>query len=150
MLTEDLNFFYRLNKELERLQIKFEVLNIRTKIPDIPNSIILTTLKEIKKNGVKIKIITTVTPDSIDNVKALMDLAEIRHSPDIHAKFYLIDSSEVLFHMIPEDQIHPTYDTAIWVQAPLFATALADLFEHAWIKFEHAQKVMQSVAKSKK
>ncbi len=47
MLTEDLNFFYRLNKELERLQIKFDVLNIRTKIPDIPNSIILTTLKEM-------------------------------------------------------------------------------------------------------
>ena len=110
----------------------------------------LTTLKEIKKKGVKIKIITTVTPDSAENVKALMDLAEIRHSPDIHAKFYLIDSNEVLFHMIPEDQIHPTYDTAIWVQAPLFATALSDLFEHAWIKFEHAQKVMQSVVKSKK
>jgi hypothetical protein len=49
VLTEDLNFFYRLNKELERLQIKFEVLNIRTKIPDIPNSIFLTTSKEMNK-----------------------------------------------------------------------------------------------------
>ncbi|MFX0003160.1 MAG: hypothetical protein ACFE9J_06715 [Candidatus Hermodarchaeota archaeon] len=47
VLTEDLNFFYRLNKELQRLQIKFEVLNIRTIIPDIPGSIILTTLKEL-------------------------------------------------------------------------------------------------------
>ncbi|MFX0142610.1 MAG: hypothetical protein ACFE9C_00905 [Candidatus Hodarchaeota archaeon] len=36
-----------MNKELQRLQIKFEVLNIRTIIPDIPGSIILTTLKEL-------------------------------------------------------------------------------------------------------
>lgn len=110
----------------------------------------LTTLKEVAKKGVKIRIITTVTPESAENAKILADIAEIRHSPDVHAKFYLIDSNEVLFHMIPEDQIHPTYDTAIWVQAPLFATALGDLFDHAWNKFEHAQKIIQQVAKVKK
>ncbi|MBA7687530.1 hypothetical protein ES703_95994 [subsurface metagenome] len=57
MLTEDLNFFYRLNKELERLQVKFEVLNIGNKIPNIPNSIILSTLKEMNnfENVDKIK-----------------------------------------------------------------------------------------------
>ena len=47
MLTEDLNFFYRLNKELQRLQIKFKVLNTKTKIPNIPSSTILTTFKEM-------------------------------------------------------------------------------------------------------
>ncbi len=47
MLTEDLNFFYRLNKELQRLQIKFKVLNTKTNIPNIPTSIILTTFKEM-------------------------------------------------------------------------------------------------------
>ena len=47
MLTEDLNFFYRLNKELEQLHIKFKVLNLGAKIPHMTNSIILSTLKEI-------------------------------------------------------------------------------------------------------
>jgi len=47
VLTEDLNFFYRLNKELQRLQIKFKVLNTKTKIPNIPSSTILTTFKEM-------------------------------------------------------------------------------------------------------
>ncbi len=46
--TENLNFFYRLNKELNRLNIKFEILKIRTKLPTLP-SIILTTSEEIQK-----------------------------------------------------------------------------------------------------
>jgi sugar-specific transcriptional regulator TrmB len=109
----------------------------------------LPSLKELKKRGVKIRIITTVTEKSAENIKTIMEVAEIRHSDDVHAKFYLIDSNEIMFHMIPEEQIHPTYDTAIWVQAPLFATALSDLFEHAWEKFEHASKMLPQVIKAK-
>ncbi len=44
--TENLNFFYRLNKELNRLNIKFEILNSRSKLPS-HSSIMLTTLDEI-------------------------------------------------------------------------------------------------------
>ncbi len=46
--TENLNFFYRINKELTRLNIKFEVLNVKDKLPNIP-SVILTTSEEILK-----------------------------------------------------------------------------------------------------
>ena len=46
--TENLNFFYRLNKELNRLNIKFEILNLRIKNPII-HSLILTTSKEAPK-----------------------------------------------------------------------------------------------------
>ncbi len=46
--TEDLNFFYKLNKELNRLNIKFEILNLNIKNPKIP-SLILTTSKEALK-----------------------------------------------------------------------------------------------------
>ena len=44
--TENLNFFYRLNKELNRLNIKFEILNSRSKLPS-HSSIVLTTSDEI-------------------------------------------------------------------------------------------------------
>jgi len=49
ILTENLNFFYLLNNELNRLNIKFKILNVRNKIPKIPNSLILTTQEEMKK-----------------------------------------------------------------------------------------------------
>lgn len=48
LLSEDLNFFYRINKELKRLNIRFKILNIWNILPKIP-SIIITTSKEIKK-----------------------------------------------------------------------------------------------------
>ena len=48
--TENLNFFYRLNRELKRLSINFIILNTRAKIPD-NNSLILTTSREINLFG---------------------------------------------------------------------------------------------------
>lgn len=45
VVTEKLTFFYRLNTELNRLNITFKVLNLRDKIPNIP-AIVLTTLEE--------------------------------------------------------------------------------------------------------
>jgi hypothetical protein len=56
VLTENLNFFYRLNKELNRFKIPFKILSLSKKIPPFP-SIILTTLEEFRnqeyhrKNG---------------------------------------------------------------------------------------------------
>ncbi|MFX1389901.1 MAG: hypothetical protein ACFE9Z_07570 [Promethearchaeota archaeon] len=46
--TENLKFFYRINKELSRLGIKFEILNVKDKLPNTP-SIILTTTQELSK-----------------------------------------------------------------------------------------------------
>ncbi|MFX1395286.1 MAG: hypothetical protein ACFFAH_17240 [Promethearchaeota archaeon] len=46
--TEELKFFYLLNKELNRLKIKFKVLNLGDKIPNIP-CILITTFNELKK-----------------------------------------------------------------------------------------------------
>ncbi len=46
--TENLNFFYKLNKELKRLKIDFEILYTSRKLPTL-SSIVLTTLDEIKK-----------------------------------------------------------------------------------------------------
>ena len=70
VLTEDLNFFYRLNKEFERLQLKFKVLNIGDKIPNIHNSIILSTVKEMKKfenvDGIKGKILSYAKEDDFE------------------------------------------------------------------------------------
>ncbi|MFX1386415.1 MAG: hypothetical protein ACFE9M_04285, partial [Promethearchaeota archaeon] len=62
VLTDDLNFFYRLNKELQHLQIKFKVLNKGKKIPVIPNSIILSTLEEMNEFENFDQVKTTILP----------------------------------------------------------------------------------------
>ncbi|MHA1669653.1 MAG: hypothetical protein ACTSV5_03640 [Promethearchaeota archaeon] len=45
ILTENLNFFYKINNGLKDKRVQFRILNFWDKIPDIP-SIILTTSKE--------------------------------------------------------------------------------------------------------
>jgi len=62
--TENLNFFYRLNRELIRLNIKFEVLNIRNKIPS-HSSIMLTTSDEVH-NFINIPEKLKILPYSIE------------------------------------------------------------------------------------
>lgn len=70
VLTDDLNFFYRLNKELQHLKIKFKVLSIVNKIPNIPNSIVLSTSKEMIKfenvEGIKGKILSYVKEENFE------------------------------------------------------------------------------------
>ncbi|MFX0040622.1 MAG: hypothetical protein ACFFCY_11270 [Promethearchaeota archaeon] len=96
VLTEDLNFFYRLNKELQQLQIKFKVLNLRTMIPDIPGSIILTTLKELKNfenlDRVKCNILSYAKEEDFEQY-----IVKILAVKKIGNKFY----SELIFSIDP-------------------------------------------------
>jgi hypothetical protein len=55
ILTEDLNFFYIIKNELDKYKIYFQILNLDSKIPDIP-SIILTTSNDYKKLGNKNRV----------------------------------------------------------------------------------------------
>jgi len=48
IFTENLNFFFRLNKALKEKKIQFKVLNIGKRLPNTP-SLILTTSKELNK-----------------------------------------------------------------------------------------------------
>ena len=48
VLTEDLSFFFQLNKELNQRNISFKILNIGNKIPEF-NTLILTTSEELEK-----------------------------------------------------------------------------------------------------
>jgi len=48
IFTENLNFFFRLNKALKEKKIQFKILNIGKKLPNTP-SLILTTSKELNR-----------------------------------------------------------------------------------------------------
>jgi hypothetical protein len=65
ILTEDLNFFYILKNELDKYQIHFQILDLDSKIPEIP-SIILTTSNDYKKLGNKNLINYLVYSKNID------------------------------------------------------------------------------------
>ncbi len=65
ILTEDLNFFYIIKSELDKYKIHFQILDLDSKIPDIP-SIILTTSNDYQKLGNKNRVNYLVYSKNID------------------------------------------------------------------------------------
>ena len=85
ILTEDLNFFYIIKNELDKYKIHFQILNIDSKISDIP-SIILTTSNDYKKHGNKNRVNFLVYSKNIDFGKYFLHvIAAVRIG---YKKFY--------------------------------------------------------------
>jgi sugar-specific transcriptional regulator TrmB len=89
------------------------------------------TFEEIKKRGVKIKIAAPVTKEAMDAAKDISTVAEVRNT-DAKARFCIVDGKEIIFMVLDDQEVHPTYDVGIWVNTPFFANALQSLFDLSW------------------
>ena len=88
------------------------------------------------ERGVSIKIATPHTEKAQKIKEELKDVAEIRFTDEIEARFCVIDGEEVLFMTLHDKDIYPAYDIGVWVNTPFFAQALQQLFEVAWRDME--------------
>ncbi len=59
------------------------------------------------------------------------NVAEIK-STQLNARFILVDGKEIIFMVMNDGDVHPTYDVGIWVNTPFFASAMETLFDLAW------------------
>jgi HTH-type transcriptional regulator, sugar sensing transcriptional regulator len=100
------------------------------------------TFEQIKKRGVKVRIAAPLTKEAKEAVLDLKDVAEIRHT-DSNARFCVVDGKEVIFMVMNDTEVHPTYDIGIWVNTPFFASALEELFELAWKSLKPAKTVLK-------
>lgn len=103
------------------------------------------SLRIAMKNGVKIKIAAPITVENYMDAKELSEFCKLRHVDDIHARIYVIDGEEVMFMVVSEKEVHPAYDTGIWLRSQFFGKALADLFEHAYEFMEHGEKQIRKI-----
>lgn len=93
---------------------------------------LMPVFKTLKSNGVKIKVAAPITKDNKDVVKELSKYAEVRHASDIKSRFSIVDNKDILFMMMDDKDVHPTYDVGVWVNTPFFASALSNMFDKAW------------------
>ena len=100
------------------------------------------TFEKIKKRGVKIRIVAPITKECSGAIKDLGDVAEIRHSVS-KARFCIVDKSEVIFMVMDDAEVHPTYDVGIWINTPFFSGALDNLFDLAWKSLKPAKEVIK-------
>src|SRR3989339_184542 len=101
-----------------------------------------STFEKLKKRGVKIRIAAPITKESANALKELQDLAEVRNT-DNRARFCIVDGKEMIFMVLDDNEVHPTYDVGIWVNTPFFASALENLFELAWKNMKPATEVIK-------
>ncbi|RME77708.1 hypothetical protein D6774_03520 [Candidatus Woesearchaeota archaeon] len=100
------------------------------------------TLETLKKRGVKVRIAAPLTKECKGVIEDIGDLAEIRHC-EHKARFIIVDGQELIFMVMEDTEIHPTYDVGIWVNTPFFASALEELFEIAWENMKEAKEVIK-------
>nr|MCK4929716.1 TrmB family transcriptional regulator [Nanoarchaeota archaeon] len=88
--------------------------------------------EQIKKRGVKIRIAAPISSKEAEKaVKNLAGIAEVKHT-SARARFCIVDSKELIFMVMDDADVHPTYDIGIWINTPFFAKSLEDMFELAW------------------
>ena len=102
------------------------------------------TFEKLKKRGVKIRIAAPLTKETTNAVKDISGVAEIRHT-DNKARFIIVDGKEVVFMIMDDNTVHPTYDVGIWINSPFFASALEDLYELAWKSLKPAKEVLKNI-----
>ncbi|MBW2974423.1 hypothetical protein KY366_01780 [Candidatus Woesearchaeota archaeon] len=90
------------------------------------NDILLPHLAKAKQRGVKIRVAAPLKKDF--DLNKLSKIAEIRNT-SLKARFCIIDRKEILFMLMSDESVHPSYDLAIWVNTEFFADFLENSFE---------------------
>ncbi|MBU2560935.1 MAG: hypothetical protein KKD17_01465 [Nanoarchaeota archaeon] len=89
-------------------------------------------IQKAKERKIKIRIAAPLTKEAEKAVKDLKNFAEIRHVSDIKGRFCIVDGKQITFMLLDDSEVHPTYDSGVWVNTPFFATALKQMFETEW------------------
>jgi len=86
---------------------------------------------KLKKKGVKIRIAAPFTRETKKTVGEVSSVADVRNA-DSKARFCIVDGKEIVFMVLDDKEVHPTYDVGIWVNSPFYAKAMETLFDTAW------------------
>jgi len=97
-------------------------------------------LEQVKKRGVEIRIAAPLNKDNMSAAKDLSEIGEVRDAKT-HARFLIVDGKEIVFMVLDDEKVHPTYDVGIWINTPFFANALEELFELAWKEMKPMEKI---------
>src|SRR3989338_7690593 len=89
-------------------------------------------LEQEKKRGVDIRIAAPLTKEALDAAKELKGIADVRHVDKVKARFCVVDGKNLIFTVLDDNDVHPTYDCGVWVNTPFFASAMDNLFDLAW------------------
>lgn len=89
---------------------------------------LLMHLTKAKQKGVKIRIAAPIKTINKE-LKELSKIAEIKNT-NLKARFCIVDKKEIMFMLIDDEKVHPSYDLAIWANTEFFANVLEKSFNN--------------------
>lgn len=89
-------------------------------------------LEKLRKKNVNIRIAASMDKDALKVAKEIGKLAEVKMLDNINARFAIIDGKDVMFMVLDDENVHPSYDVGVWVKTPYFGTALQQMFDTVW------------------
>ncbi|MGC9309267.1 MAG: TrmB family transcriptional regulator [Candidatus Nanoarchaeia archaeon] len=98
--------------------------------------VLMPSLEKAKKRNVTIRIAAPITDKNKKIAKDFKKIGEVREAHNIKARFMIIDSEQLMFMVLDDQHVHPTYDVGIWINTEFFAQALEQMFELAWKEFK--------------
>ena len=84
--------------------------------------------------GVKIRISAPLDETTKEAEEKLGNIAEVKNITHVTARFCVVDGKDLLFMVMHDEEVHPTYDIGVWVNTPFFASALENTFNSEWKK----------------
>ena len=90
------------------------------------------TMEKVKKKGVKIRIAAPLGKESKKIAEELKGIAEVRHNDKVNSRFVTVDGKDLVFMMLDDKEVHPSYDLGIWVKSPYFTGSIETMFNNTW------------------
>ena len=97
---------------------------------------LMPSLEKAKKRGVKIRIAAPITAKNESVAKQMTKVADVRNMKNINARFSIIDGQQLMFMLLDDKNVHPSYDVGVWINTPFFAKSLGQMFDVAWKDFK--------------
>ncbi len=89
-------------------------------------------LEKAASRGVKIRIAAPINEKTQEAIDSLKDIAEFKDVSEVTARFCIVDGRQLMFMLMDDETVHPTYDIGMWVSTPYFASAMEGMFDKVW------------------
>ncbi len=102
---------------------------------------LLPAFEKAKKKGVDVKVAAPINASNYKIAKELSKYADVRATNNNHGRFALIDGKEMMFMLLDDKNVHPSYDTAVWLSSDYLAKSMHGMFEKSWNTFIPLNKI---------
>ena len=79
-------------------------------------------------------------------MSALSQVAELKNTND-KARFVVVDGKQLMFMMMDDTEVHPSYDAGIWVDTGFFASEIEKMFDSRNKEFSASEILVKNEKK---